>query len=70
MAVNLVQACLYFSCGMFTNNRNNIILQILSFVSPFTYTTEGMMHILLNKVKFKTELLTYFKFDKDLYFCA
>ena len=50
MAVNLVQACLYFSCNMFTNSKNNIILDILSFISPFTYTTEGMMHILLNKV--------------------
>jgi len=54
-AINLVylfQSSLYFCCGMFANlkNRNNWLLDILNYISPFTYTTEAMMNLFLNKV--------------------
>lgn len=74
-AINLVylfQSCLYFCCGMFANlkNRNNILLDFLNFISPFTYTTEAMMYLFLNKVEQKQELLDHFGFDKGIERCA
>ena len=57
---------------MFANlkNRNNWLLDILNYISPFTYTTEAMMNLFLNKVDQKQALLDQFQMDKGIKRCA
>lgn len=72
--VNMFICGLYFSSGVFakiTEENQNWFLDFLHFISPFTYSTEAMMILLLKGLEKKDQdiLMEFYQMDKGMEYC-